>query len=219
MNLRRLMAAVAAALLGVLVLSGNAGTWARWVATDSVDGGTISAGGVDLTRSGAAEVQLLSRQPANWRTWAPGSSTTCPVPSGYTECRVITNTLAEEKLISGDRIVVRDAVTLTASGTNLRGTMRLDATALRAATAFGQSATVEVQSARTGGTPGDGGASFTYPVDVSTGTGLGQYSVTATITTPPAPAGGGSWGTQHVGQALLSDNAITYTFVQANPAP
>lgn len=216
---RRLLAAVSAALLGVVVLSGAQGTWARWTDAESlaVDT-TITAGAVSLERQGATTVQLMSRQPAGWRTYA--SSATCTPASGYVECRDITATLASERLIPGDQLVINDTVQLEASGTNLRGELTIDASALAAATDLGRSATVAVTATAPGAASSPGTNTWTYPVDVSaTPTGLGTYAVRATVTTPTSQPGGQAWGTAGWSQALLSENAIRYSFVQAAPTP
>lgn len=203
---RRLCAALVAAALGVVVLSNSAGTWARWVETTSLSAGQISAGSVTLAHTDTTEVRLLSQQRAGWRTYT--SDTHC-APEPYRECRVVTSTLAQEQLIPGDRLVITEKVSLNATGTNLAGTFTVDTRGLLADSEFARSATVDIQVA---GTSADGPSEpgrWKYPVNVSTGTGLGTYTVTATISTPPSDR----W----MGQSLINDGGITYTFVQSNP--
>lgn len=213
---RRLWAALLAAVLGLVVLSGAGGTWARWTHTEAlaVDG-QITSGSVSLERLASSEVRLMSQQPAGWRTYA--STATCTPDSGYVECRVVTATLANEELIPGDRLVVIDRLRLSATGTNLAGTFTVDTSSLKAPTELGNGATVavDVQGAGSPSTPTPG--TWVYPVSVATGTGLGDYTVTARVSTQPSAPGGALWGTRLWDQTLLSEGGIRYQFVQSDP--
>lgn len=200
MRTRRVVLAALIAVAGLALLGGAGGTQARWWDEQPVGGqAQLQAGAVDLQPSSTG-IELHSRQPAGSRTYTSG--TTCTVPSGWVECRVVTGTLAAERLVSGDRVRVRAAFELTASGDNLAGEVRVDATGVLEppASAF-QSAAVVSMSGQGPGGCSTAGAVLTCPVDLADGPGPGTYSAQVDITTPPAN-GTTSWGSAHVDQPL-----------------
>lgn len=207
----RLVRASLAAALGLVVLSGTSGTTASWVERVQRHPGTISSGEVVL-RNTTHRVELHSRQPAQSRTYA--SATTCAPDPDYTECRVITETIGSEALISGDRVVVVDEAELSATGTNLTGTLEVRASALtsQALSAFSGSATTTTTIVPPSGTAVTG-STASFPVAVASGQGIGTYTVRSVITTPPSK-GGASWGTSLTGQRLY-EGTVDYTFRQA----
>src|SRR5699024_5062964 len=121
-------------------------------------------------------VELHSRQPAGSRTYA--STGTCTPDNGFTQCRIITGTVAQEALISGDRVVVIERARLTATGANLEGDLDIEVTSLTAGagTAFAGSATTTTTI-----TPPSGAsitsANASFPVSVAAGEGIGTYTV------------------------------------------
>lgn len=207
----RLARAGVAGALGLLVLTGAGGTGAIWVERVEREPGTVTAGGVTVT-PGAQRVELHSRQPVGSRTYA--ASTSCTAATGYTECRVITDTVTQEALIPGDRVVVVDRASVAARGANLTGTLDVR---VRPLTSSALSAFSGTATATTTITPPTGsavtGETGSFPVSRSTGAGLGDYTVRTVITTPPSGPTG-EWGTALTGQRLY-DGAYTYTFTQS----
>ena len=161
----------------------------------------------------APTVQLLSRQPAGSRTFT--STTNCTVPSGYVQCRVVSTTLAQERLIVGDTVRVAQSATLTATGTNLRGDVTVDArnVVVPGTSALSAAASVTTTVTRPGGATSTlTGGQGAFGVNVSTGAGVGTYSVVSDVAVPPANSGS-RWGTSLRGQVLDLDT-LTISFVQ-----
>lgn len=206
----RLVRAGIAAALGLVVLSGAGGTSASWVKHVEREPGMVRSGGVSVT-TGSSRVELHSRQPIGARTY--GSSTTCAPDSGYTECRVITGSLGQEALISGDRVVLTEHATVSAEGDNLTGTLAVRVRPLTsgALSAFSGSASTMTTLTPPTGSPVSGEAG-SFPVDVGSGQGVGTYTIRSVITTPLSNSGA-NWGTSLTGQKLY-DGTFTYTFTQ-----
>lgn len=206
----RLVRAAAAAALGLVVLTGTGSTSASWVDRVEREPGTITSGGVSTT-SEPSRAELHSRQPVGSRTCA--SSTGCTPDAGFTECRVITGTIAREALIPGDRVVVIERATLTATGDNLTGTMQMDARGLTSASLsqLSGSATTSTTTTPPSGGPVTG-STATFPVSVASGQGLGTYTVRAAITVPPSRSGT-AWGSALTSQQLY-DGTVSFTFTQ-----
>lgn len=207
----RLLRAAGATALAFVVLSGAGGSGATWAEHAERDPGTIHSGGVSVT-TGSSRVELHSRQPSGSRTYA--STTSCTPDDGYTECRVITDTIADEALIPGDRVIVTEGVRVAASGTNLTGTFTVEAGPLTSAavSAFSGSATTTTTVTPPAGS-GRSGQRTSFDVSTASGEGIGSYSVRSVITTPPGN-GGARWGTALTGQQLYDGN-LTYTFTQS----
>lgn len=204
---------VVSGVLGVVLLTGGAGTHARWSDSEGVGSGSLSAGSADLTLDSPASVQLLSSQPSGSRTYVSGQS--CPVPTGYQQCRVVTTTLPEERLIVGDTVRVAQSATLNATGTNLRGTVTVDTRQVVRAGTSALSAAATVTSTVT--TPGGSTTALTggqgsFPVNVANNTGVGTYRVSADVNIPAAN-GGSRWATALRGQPLDLDT-VSVSFVQ-----
>lgn len=206
----RLVRAGLAAALGLVVLSGAGGTSASWVDTAEREPGTIRSGGVTVT-TGSSQVELHSRQPSGSRTY--GSTTSCTPDGGFTECRVITDTVTQEALIPGDRVVVTERASVAADGDNLTGTFEVDVSPL---TSGGLSAFSGSATTTTTVTPPSGsaktGRSTSFPVDAGSGRGVGTYTARSVITSP-ATNSGASWGTSLTGQQLY-EGTFDYTFTQ-----
>lgn len=207
----RLVRTVLALALALVVLTSAGGTGATWAERVEREPGTIRSGGVTLT-TGTRTVQLHSRQPVGSRTYA--SSTSCAADSGFTECRDISGTLSSEALVPGDRVVVVERATLTATGTNLRGDLSVSAGPLTssAISAFSGSATTSTTITPPTGAPVTS-TTHSFPVRRSTGEGIGTFSARTVITTPAANGATG-WNTQLWGQRLFAGNH-TYAFTQS----
>lgn len=210
---RRIALSVVSGALAMVLLTGGVGTYARWSDSEGVGGGSLSAGSADLTLDAAATLQLLSRQPSGSRTYV--STQPCPVPTGYQQCRVVTTTLPQERLIVGDTVRVAQPATLNATGTNLRGNVTVDTRRVVTAGTSALSAAATVTSTVT--TPGGTTTALTggqgsFPVNVANGTGVGTYTVSADVNIPAAN-GGSRWGTALRGQPLDLDT-ISLSFVQ-----
>lgn len=206
----RLVRAVLALALGLVVLTSAGGTGATWAERVEREPGTIRSGGVTLT-TGNPTVLLHSRQPIGARTY--GSSTTCAPDSGYTECRVITGSLGQEALIPGDRIVLTERATVSAEGGNLIGTLDVRVRPLTsgALSAFsGSASTATTLTPPTGSAVS--GETGSFPVDVGSGKGVGTYTIRSVMTTPLSNSGA-DWGTSLTGQKLY-DGTFSYTFTQ-----
>ncbi len=206
----RLVRAGLAAALGLAVLSGTGGTSAAWVERVERDPGTIRSGSVTVT-PGSAQVELHSRQPTGSRTYA--STSTCTPDGGFTECRVITGTVAKEALIPGDRVVVTERADVSAAGDNLTGTLEIRVSPLTsgALSDLSGSATTSTTTTPPKGDPVTGRVT-SFPVSVAGNRGIGTYTVRSVITTPPSDSGT-SWGTRLTGQQLY-DGTFDYTFTQ-----
>jgi alternate signal-mediated exported protein len=96
--MNRLIKGALAAGTGVVLLLGGAGTLAYWNAETSVDGGTITAGNLTLTNSGS---------PA----WTDQTGTSIDI--------------ATFRVVPGDTLTLTQAVTFSATGNNLVGTLSL----------------------------------------------------------------------------------------------
>lgn len=206
----RLVRALLAAGLALVVLSGTGGTGASWSQSVQLEPGSLQAGNLAVTTD-EARVELHSRQPSSSRTYV--STEACTPDTSFTECRVITNTIDDEALIPGDRVVITQKATLAAKGTNLEGTFAIDTGSLTssATSAFSGSATTTTQVTPPGG---NAGTATSFPVVAGADQGVGEYTVRSRITTSPTNAGT-SWGTQLQGQRLY-DGAYTFTFTQTN---
>lgn len=206
----RLARAGTAAALGLVVLSGAGGTGASWVERVERDPGTIRSGSVTVTTA-SSRVELHSRQPVGSRTYA--SSSSCRPDQGYTECRDITSTIAQEALIPGDRVVVTERATVAAVGTNLTGTLEVDVGSLTSGALSAYSGSARTTTTITPPSGGSvTGTPASFPVSVASGQGVGEYTVRSVISTPPSN-GGVDWGTALTGQRLY-DGAVSYTFTQ-----
>lgn len=204
---------VVATAVGMVLLSSGAGTYARWSDSETVTGGSVTAGSVDLTLDAAPTLQLLSRQPSGSRIFV--SSQTCTVPAGFVQCRVVSSTLGQEALIVGDVVRIRQSATLVASGNNLRGEVTVDArqVVIAGSSAFSGAAIVTASATTPAGTTSMlTGGQGSFPVDVATGVGVGTYSVAADISVPAAN-GGSRWGTSLRGQTL-DLGSLSLSFVQ-----
>ena len=111
----RIGRAVLATGLALVVLTGAGGTGALWSDSVELEPGSLQAGNLSVTvDEEATSVELQSRQPVGSRTYA--STTDCtPSGSDFKQCRVITETIADEALIPGDRIVIAEKATRIAS--------------------------------------------------------------------------------------------------------
>lgn len=197
----------------MLLLTVAGPTWASWWDRVEAPTGGFSSGSVNLAPTTPLAVQLLSRQPVASRTYASG--TTCTVPSGYVECRVVTTTLPQERLIPGDTVRLQQQVTLAAQGSNLTGVVRVDAreVTLPAASALSAAASVSTRVTPPGGTatPITGGVGE-FPVVVGQGSGVGTYAVVADVVIPASGASG-RWGTALRDQPLVL-GTLQYGFEQ-----
>lgn len=207
----RLVRAGLAAALGLVVLSGTGGTSAAWVESAEREPGTIRAGGVTV-RTPSARIELHSRQPSGSRTYA--STSTCTPDSGFTQCRVITSTVAQESLVPGDRVVITARPSLSADGDNLTGSFEVRASQLTSGTLSELSGSATATTTATSPTgESSTGRVTTFPVSVASGRGIGTYTVRTVITSPP-DSSGTPWGTRLTGQQLY-DGTFDYTFTQS----
>lgn len=212
-NVRALLA------LGVsaLVLVGPAGeTGARWT-TESpiVTTGAVRSGTATLTVTTPYVIQLRSAQPDGTRTYA--SSTTCPLTTGVVECRDVTATLADERLVPGDVLHITGATTLTTAGNTLRGTLRLSlASLVDRSTPLGSATTTTVIVSGPTATVSSAAARSTAPSDltwpIGPTSGAGRYAVSVDLTVPSNDAGA-AWGDGLRGQTL-GLSGLTFTFTQ-----
>ncbi|WP_156887194.1 hypothetical protein [Nocardioides sp. CF8] len=210
----RMAGATLATLLGVLLLTSGLGTWSGLREQGQRAVGNIQAGSVSL--SGTLQVQLHSRQPVGSRSFS--SSTTCAPTAPFVECRVVTSSLAAERLIPGDAVRVLRDVTLAGNGDNLRGALVVDASALldRAPTAslLARSSAVTLGVTRPGGAaaPVSGLVSTTQ---VSRAAGdFGTYQAVVTIQTPLDDAGA-PWN-EALWTQVLDLGSIRATFDQTS---
>lgn len=210
---RLLLAGTAVALAVVLVLPTGRGTMARWFDEQSAATGSITAGSVHLT-AGTPQLQLHSRQPAGARTFA--STQTCTPVTGATECRTVTATLPQERLIPGDRIQIRLTPTLTGAGENLSGTLTVDAAdvVLTGTSALSAAATVQLTV-----TPPDSpalvstGPAPVLQVPVGTADGVRSYPVLVDVVLPAAQSSGARWG-QGLRAQTLNLDTLSVSFTQ-----
>lgn len=211
---RRVTGAAACLVGAVVLLTGGPGTEARFWRHAVVNAGTIETGSVSL--SGSLSIELLSRQPSGSRTWS--SPTTCSAGAPYVECRVVTSSLDQERLVPGDLLRITRTLTLAGSGDNLAGTLTVDASGVlnRSSSALAQAATV------TGSVTGPAGVTtpltgLTASLPVSRRampTGFGAYSVVVMVDTPAATTdGSGRWDTRLRGDTL-DLGTVTATFQQ-----
>lgn len=194
------------AAVGLLSLLSGATTLSGWYAAQPVGSGALGAGSVTLQPVGdGPALQLLSRQPAGSRQFVSG--TTCPAPGGFTECRDVSATFGQEALVPGDTVVVTRRVRLEAAGTNLEGTLTVDARSLVPASASPLNNAAQVSTEVTGPagttTPLTGGQGA-FPVDVAAGRGTGTWTIRSTIAIP-ADDHGTPWGDRLRGQVLDLD--------------
>ncbi len=212
-HIGRLGGAALAVGLALVILTGTGGTGAFWSGSAELEPGSINAGNVSVTVDNtASRVELHSQQPVGSRTYA--SSTTCDPETGYTQCRVLAeDTIADEALIPGDRIVITEKATLETQGDNLKGNFVVSAGTLTSAavSAFSGSATTTTSITPPGGNPG---TTTSFPVVASTNQGIGTYTVRSTITTP-SKNGTADWGATLWDQRLYA-GAHTFTFTQTN---
>lgn len=208
---RRLLLAAGATALALVALSGSGGSGASWAEHVGRSPGSISSGQVSVTPD-PVRVELHSRQPAGSRTYA--STTGCTPDAGYTECRVVTRTVAQEALVPGDRMVLGQRVEVAATGSNLTGEFTVDVSALTssALSDFSGSGSTTTTVTPPGG-DGRTGRQLSFPVSAAEGMGIGTYAVRTVITTPPSN-GGRDWGTALQDQRLY-DGHLTYGFIQS----
>lgn len=196
----------------MVVLASGQVTWAGWRHTATSQPGVVQAGTVGL--SGTTVVELHSRQPAGTRTFQSTQSCTAPAP--YVECRVVSATLASERLIPGDTVRVVRTLTLGGEGDNLRGQLEIDARDVLQTETSQLSGLAQVSgtvqepsgSVRTG-------LLHQIPVDLSAppaGSGLGTYTAVFDIVTPVGD-GAARWDAQLWDQALDLDE-VRASFTQ-----
>lgn len=211
-----LVVAASAILLGLLLLTSGLGTWGQWSDRSQQSVDPITAGSVSL--SGTLEVQLLSRQLPGRRTYA--SPTACSFTTPYVECRIVTATLANERLIPGDTLRIVRGVTLAGQGDNLKGNLRLDAASLldqgAGASDFAKSAAVSMAVTKPDASAATvSGLISTIPVARGQAATFGTYTAVATVATPPTKTGSGAWNTELQGQTL-DLGALTARFTQTS---
>ncbi len=191
--------ALAAAALAVVLLSGNAGSYALWSDASTVPASRITGGELGL-------VQL------------PTSVTLDPHIGARVESRDVTGSLTAERLVPGDVLTFTVPVELELAGDSLTAVLALDTSLMfgadagseRLAALAREATTVQVHCScglHPADTPGSAGAWVVSAVH-------DQQVVTATITTtiPAAPADG-RWGTELQGQALRV-GTILWTLTQ-----
>lgn len=201
--------AVVAGVLGIVLLTSGAGTYARWSDTEGVGGGSITAGSVSIEADAPPTLELLSQQPNGSRTFA--STANCSVPTGFVQCRVVTATLAQERLIVGDTIRIRQSATLDAEGDNLTGVVSFEVTTRSTDLISAATLTAGI-TPPAGSTSSGSGSRIETPIDLSAGQGPGTYSAFVDIAVPPAN-GGNRWGTDLRNQSLDLDSA-SWSFIQ-----
>lgn len=207
----RAVRAVVAGLVALLLLTGTGAARAGWFDEVSTgEGARLASGQVQLTQT-TTVIDLLSRQPAGSRTYT--SSRGCTVPSGWVECRVITDSVTSERLVVGDRLRMRQDFTFGASGTNLTGTLTFDTSRIPADPPAGPQSGITVTSSVRGPVACSGTETvLTCPVDLARDQGPGTYQVFVDVVTPPTD-GQARWDTRVLDQRI-SLGAVRATFEQ-----
>lgn len=218
---RRLIGAAVAAVISLLLFTNGLGTWSFWQDQVIISGTQITSG--SLTMIDKFEVQLLSRQVPGKRTYASTSTETCAPPPLGGECRVVTSSLADERLIPGDTLRIIRSVKVGGQGANLKGDLTFNAASLLDQTAgasnFARSATVTLAVTKPNASvvtvAGPAPAPLAIPVGRDQVNPFGTYTAVVTITTPAngPEMPGNRWNTALQGQ-ILNLGALTATFTQ-----
>ncbi|MFC4553972.1 alternate-type signal peptide domain-containing protein [Georgenia faecalis] len=182
-NRRQAAAALATALLGVLLLSGTGTSYALWSDETTIAGTAVRSG----------ELALVD------------PTTTIQLARPGTPARDVTSTLAGERLVPGDVVTVRTAVTVAAAGDGLDARLVLDTSSFAAA-----SSPVRVTVDASGVALPPAGPQ-TWRVGADDG---GTVSAVVTLTVPAAPATG-RWGEQLQGAALRT-GSLAWTLQQSS---
>lgn len=200
----RSVQAVVSLLVGAALILPSAGTRAAWTLGTGLGTGALTAGQATFATAAPRSVTLQSRQPAGTRAFASASS--CTPDAGFVECRVVTGTLANERLMPGDRLVATDEVTFALTGDRLTGTLSLTPPVVTGGVDVGEAVTIArtVRAPQWGTyTLADDGLTLSTPVQP--GVGNGTYALQAVVDLASVDRCCLAWGTRLQGQALRID--------------
>lgn len=193
------------------MLTGGLDTLALWGTTNAIGTGNLTAGALNIS-GGTTNIQLHSQITVGQRTFAAG--TTCATSAPYTECRVVTTTLATERLVPGDKLTITRQVSVSAAGDNLQGDLVVDLSQVLSNTgaacpgdqsnsyACAATITASVTKPDNSSIPITSGTGWSQTLPINSASD-GTYQVTWTMQVPPDNSGA-DW------QDKLTNKPITF---------
>jgi len=176
---------------GIALLLGGAGTFALWNDSQTVNGGNVQTGTLDIALSGSGA----------WADVSPDAADTTWV-------------VATDRLVPGDTVTFTQSVTIVATGKNLEAELAYAAGSIVVAPALVPYIDITLTATKTSGdaTIAPAAAPDTYTI-VPVAGGSSVFEVVITVAFDPATSG-------QIGQTLATGvnlTAASFTLVQVRP--